>query len=295
VSKARDTAQNKTGDPTGVYELDPSLPTNLLDASGRIDWMRAIHETLQEPAEPAGGAKRAAAPPSRPAPPPAAPVSAPATSPPAPAPASPLPEQKPSSPATPENKLTWEGLPGADKVLRPKPASHGHHARGKGHATHPKPAAAQGDATPSPVASDRSAPSDSSSLPSAGGREGLEDKRSRYERLKREPSMKMDPQAVQMANEFADILFHINRAMEKITEFRKRYPYMIAPNVFACWEGNLKESLTTMYREFQTMKDPQSKNYDRRYVCRVCKSVFFVSLPEGLCDECRGRHGSSAH
>lgn len=107
--------------------------------------------------------------------------------------------------------------------------------------------------------------------------------------------MKMDPQAVQMANEFADILFHINRAMEKITEFRKRYPYLIAPNVFACWEGNLKESLTTMYREFQTMKDPQSKNYDRRYVCRVCKSVFFVSLPEGLCDECRGRHGSSAH
>ncbi len=111
---------------------------------------------------------------------------------------------------------------------------------------------------------------------------------SRYDQLRRAPSMKIDPQAVQIANEFADILFHISRANQKLASFREKYPYLIAPNVFGCWEDNLKECTTTMLREFQTLKNGPKKSYDKKFICKKCHSVFFVSLPDGICDECRG-------
>ncbi len=247
-----------------IYELDLAQAEEVLDSAGHIDWSRAmssrhLEETADKPAQPDPG-KRTSPQPVQNREPSLTEAMADEAAEPA----------GPSKPETAEEVVEqWTHLPGAEKVLRVDSA-----------AKRPrKPFAVRPSKSPTPAAPDK---------------EEDEEPMSRYEKLKRQSSFQMDPEAVKMANEFSDILFHVNRALILLGSFREKYPYLIAPNVFAVWEDNLKESAQTMLREFQHMKDPRSKQYDRKYVCKVCKSVFFVSLPDGICDECRGKISSQA-
>jgi hypothetical protein len=195
-----------------VYELDLTVDESLLDASGRIDWLKAMAD--------AGMGSREAAPPAgRPEPPPPAPAEAPhparprsaarrGKAHPTPAPAPSQPVTQPPAAAAP---LDWSQLPGAEKVLTRRAAA-------------PPP---RREEAPAPAAAPEAPPAEAK--PEEGG-EPL----TRYERLKRTPSMSLSPEAVQIANEFAELMFHISRAQEKLAEFRAKYPYLIAPNVFGC-------------------------------------------------------------
>jgi hypothetical protein len=247
-----------------IYELDVSQAEEVLDSAGHIDWSRAMSTRhLAEKAEKSDRPTSEEQPKSESA----------SNEEPSLAEAVADEAAEPAGPARPETPVEvveqWTHLPGAEKVLRVD-------------------SAAKRPRNPSIVRPSKSP------TPAAPGKEEDEEPMSRYEKLKRQSSFRMDPEAVKTANEFSDILFHVNRALILLGSFREKYPYLIAPNVFAVWEDNLKESAQTMLREFQHMKDPRSKQYDRKYVCKVCKSVFFVSLPDGICDECRGKISSQA-
>ncbi len=177
---------------------------------------------------------------------------------------------EPAQPQTPLGDLdTWRNLPGADKVLRiPTPSP--------------------GQKNPPSAAARRETPDEEE--PPAAPKTPM----SRYDQLRKRPSISMAPEDVRTANEFSEILFHISRALVLLQRFREKYPYLIAPNVFAVWEDNMKESSTTMLREFQSLKNPRARHYEKKFVCKLCKSVFFVSLPDGICDECRGKMGPKA-
>jgi hypothetical protein len=95
-----------------------------------------------------------------------------------------------------------------------------------------------------------------------------------------------------IANEFSRIIQTHNGLIESIKEFRDAYPYLIAPNVFDILEGNIKENTQIMYRELQNLMRPDGPHYHKKYVCKNCHQVFMMSLPEGLCDECRSKLGS---
>ena len=91
-----------------------------------------------------------------------------------------------------------------------------------------------------------------------------------------------------IGNEFSEIIKLLNQTIERLQRFREAYPYLIAPNVFEVLEENLKENTQVMYREFQNIMRGNGPHYDQKYVCKKCKKVFMISLPHGLCDECRG-------
>jgi len=99
----------------------------------------------------------------------------------------------------------------------------------------------------------------------------------------------MEYEEMLVTNEFSEIIRYHNRALERLKRFQEGYPYLIAPNVFSAVEFNLKENITVLYREFQGLQNQKEKKYDTKHTCRKCNQVFFTSLPDGLCDECRGK------
>lgn len=101
-----------------------------------------------------------------------------------------------------------------------------------------------------------------------------------------------DYEARLIGNEFSEIIKLLNQAIERLQRFKESYPYLIAPNVFDVLEANLKENTQVMYRELQNIMRSDGSHYDKKYVCKNCKKVFMISLPDGLCDECRGNMGS---
>lgn len=251
-----------------VYELGPDDTEGVLDSSGHIDWVRAMSKRhLMKPSSQAPASREGEAKPALES------------------------SKSPAESTAPPGEgaagaQDWSQMPGAEKVLKmPAGRSRKPLSRSTLEPTEeilpgtaiPKRASSPGAAAAPPETSEVSEPA-----------------MSRYEQLKRQPSFQMDPEAVKTANDFSEIMFHISRALHMLKKFRAEYPYLIAPNIFAVWEDNLKETSTTMLREFQHMKDPRRKQYDRKYVCRMCKSVFFVSLPDGICDECRGKISSQA-
>ena len=93
-----------------------------------------------------------------------------------------------------------------------------------------------------------------------------------------------------LGNEFSEIIKMLNQALERLQRFREEYPYLIAPNVFETIEENLKENSHIMLRELQNMMRAEGPYYQKKYVCKNCHQVFLMSLPDGLCDECRSKN-----
>ncbi|MEQ8820879.1 MAG: hypothetical protein RLY93_11595 [Sumerlaeia bacterium] len=121
-----------------------------------------------------------------------------------------------------------------------------------------------------------------------------DERRRKYEEICKKPSMTMKDDDKLVFDELSDILSHVNTAANKLEVFKKKYPYLVAPNIFGIWEDNLKETATVMFREFHNLRNgQQKKTYSKRYVCSQCKTVCMVPLPGGICDECRSRNAPS--
>ena len=102
--------------------------------------------------------------------------------------------------------------------------------------------------------------------------------------------MSQDYQRLLLANEFSQILKVHNDAIERLERFREAYPYLMAPNIFETLEHNLKDNVQIMYRELQNIHRQDGPHYKEKYICKKCHKVFLVTLPEGLCDECRAEN-----
>lgn len=101
----------------------------------------------------------------------------------------------------------------------------------------------------------------------------------------------MEYEELFVLNEFSEIIKYHNSVLDRIKRFREGYPYLIAPNVFDVLQSNLKDNITILFREMKGMQDQRNKQYDKKYVCKVCQKVYMSKLPMGICDECRGRYG----
>jgi hypothetical protein len=99
--------------------------------------------------------------------------------------------------------------------------------------------------------------------------------------------MALDYEQLLIFNELSEIIRWQNQCIERMKAFREKYPYLIPPNVAKLVEENLKENVQCLYRELNHLHKPASEK--KRHVCRSCHGVFFVSLPGGLCDECRSK------
>jgi hypothetical protein len=93
-----------------------------------------------------------------------------------------------------------------------------------------------------------------------------------------------------ISNELSEIIRHHNQCLDRLRAYRDSYPFLIAPNVAAMLEENLKENVQLLYREFNNLHKPKAEQV--RHVCQVCNSVFAARLPGGVCDECRSRVGA---
>lgn len=91
-------------------------------------------------------------------------------------------------------------------------------------------------------------------------------------------------------DELAEILASVNGALTLLDGFEKHHPESVPERTRAGWRHNLKETSAIMLREFHTLRHgKRNKTYDPRCVCTMCHTVALYPLPEGLCDECRGK------
>jgi ribosomal protein L37AE/L43A len=102
----------------------------------------------------------------------------------------------------------------------------------------------------------------------------------------------IDREILDNAAELGEIIRLHNEAVERLRAFRARRPYLIAPNLHSMFDGNLKDNIEVLYREFNNLTKP--KEAIRQYVCTQCHSVFVQRLPGGICDECKSRQTSGA-
>ena len=100
-------------------------------------------------------------------------------------------------------------------------------------------------------------------------------------------ALALDYEQLLITNEMSEIIRWHNQCLDRLRSYRETYPYLMAPNVARMMEENLKENVQMLYRELNNLHKP--KQEQRRHVCRECHSVFAVSLPGGICDECRAR------
>jgi len=100
----------------------------------------------------------------------------------------------------------------------------------------------------------------------------------------------MEYEELFVLNEFSEIIKYHNSSLERLKRFEEAYPYLIAPNVYDMLQHNLRDNITILFREMSGLKDQKNKQYDQKYVCKVCNKVYMLSLPNGLCDECRGKN-----
>ena len=102
--------------------------------------------------------------------------------------------------------------------------------------------------------------------------------------------MGLDYEQLLIFNELSEIIRWQNLSMERMKSFCEKYPYLIPPNVARMVEENLKENVQILYRELNDLHKPREQR--KRHVCSECHGVFFVSLPGGICDECRSKKTS---
>ena len=103
--------------------------------------------------------------------------------------------------------------------------------------------------------------------------------------------MALDYEQLLITNELSEIIRWHNQCLDRLRNYRDSYPYLMAPNVARMMEENLKENVQMLYRELNNLHKPKTEQ--RRHVCRQCNGVFAVSLPGGVCDECKARGGAA--
>ena len=90
-----------------------------------------------------------------------------------------------------------------------------------------------------------------------------------------------------ITHELSEIIQLHNQAHAQLEKYRKAYPYLMAPNLAAMMEGNLKDNLQILYKELTNLHRPVDTK--DRNVCAICHRAFATRLPGGACDECRAR------
>ncbi|MCX8037945.1 MAG: hypothetical protein N3D11_13025 [Candidatus Sumerlaeia bacterium] len=101
----------------------------------------------------------------------------------------------------------------------------------------------------------------------------------------------MDYEMMLRVNELAEILKLHRQAADRVKRFRGAYPYLIAPNILDLVEGNLSDNVTVLTKEMghlQTGRKTPAGD-PSRYICKKCGCKFTITLPGGLCDECRSK------
>lgn len=113
--------------------------------------------------------------------------------------------------------------------------------------------------------------------------------RSRYDEIRKTPTLKMESGDLSVMVEFSEIIARVNTAGKAISTLRKAHPNLFPERLYKTWTDNLKETSTVMMREFHNMRNGrQQKKYDKRCICSVCHSVFMVPLgADQTCDACR--------
>ena len=105
----------------------------------------------------------------------------------------------------------------------------------------------------------------------------------------------MEYEELFVLNEFSEIIKYHNSTLDRIKRFRDAYPYLIAPNVFDTLQHNLSDNIAVLFREMSGLQNQKDKQYDKKYVCKICHKVYMTSLPRGVCDECRGKYGDKVY
>ncbi|PKO15527.1 hypothetical protein CVU37_12840 [candidate division BRC1 bacterium HGW-BRC1-1] len=90
-----------------------------------------------------------------------------------------------------------------------------------------------------------------------------------------------------ITQELSEVIQLHNQAHAKLEKYRKAYPYLMAPNLAAMMEDNLKDNLQVLYKELSNLH--RSGEAKDRHVCAICNRVFAARLPGGACDECKAR------
>ena len=112
----------------------------------------------------------------------------------------------------------------------------------------------------------------------------------KYRELCKKPSMTVKSDDLAVMNEFSEVIGSVSEAANLLEEFVKEYPDVIPEQKLRIWDDNLRETASIMFREFHQLRHgKQNKVYDKKYICKECKSVFMVPLPENICDECRSK------
>lgn len=103
--------------------------------------------------------------------------------------------------------------------------------------------------------------------------------------------MNFDLDKLQAVAELGEVIRLQNEALERLATFRKQRPHMIMPNLAKVVEENIKENVMVLYKELNNLHKPAEQQ--TRYICKECNLAFLVSLPGGICDECRAKIGPS--
>jgi hypothetical protein len=101
----------------------------------------------------------------------------------------------------------------------------------------------------------------------------------------------MDYETSLRLNELAEIIKLHRHAADRLKRFRESYPYLIAPNLLAMIEDNLRDNVAALTKEIgqlQTGKRAPAGD-PSRFICKRCSAKFAIPLPGGLCDECRSK------
>ncbi|MCC6547391.1 hypothetical protein IT570_09510 [Candidatus Sumerlaeota bacterium] len=112
---------------------------------------------------------------------------------------------------------------------------------------------------------------------------------SRYDELRRAPTLKMQSADLGVIVAFSDLIAKVNVAGKAINDLKRAHPDFFPDRLFKTWTDNLKETSTVMMKELHEMRNGrQQKKYDKRCICKACHGVFMVSLgADQLCDACK--------
>ncbi|MDX1973589.1 MAG: hypothetical protein SFY68_13750 [Candidatus Sumerlaeia bacterium] len=101
---------------------------------------------------------------------------------------------------------------------------------------------------------------------------------------------KLDSEDLAIMEELSDVVAPVNKAVALLDDFIRRYPQWINDEKFMAYRNSLRDTATIMLSEFYSLRNgKKEKTYSEEKICKGCHSVFMFALPDGLCDECRGR------
>jgi len=114
----------------------------------------------------------------------------------------------------------------------------------------------------------------------------------KYDELRKRPSMKaLKNEDMETLEKLSDVAAPVNVAIKLIQDFEKKYALMIDRNKIGSYRSQLREISSVMLAEVYALRHgKQKKVYDESKICKVCHSVFMVSLPKDrICDACRSQ------